>query len=207
MPDTRMYLVSRSVRRRELLNQAGIRFELMLLRSAERQDEAVDESCLAGETPEVYVQRVARAKATFGASLLLQRHMPRRLLLAADTTIDLDGEVIGKPKNSADAIAILQRLSGRSHRVLTSVVAVMPHDIELQVKSCLSVSEVTFRVLTENEILRYVQSGDPLDKAGAYGIQGRAATFVESIRGSYTGIVGLPLCETVLMLREFGHAV
>ncbi len=207
MPDSRMYLVSRSVRRRELLNQAGIRFELMLLRSAERQDAEVDESCLAGEAPEVYVQRVAHAKATFGANLLLQRHLPKRLLLAADTTIDLDGEVIGKPKNSADASAILRRLSGRSHRVLTSVVVIMPHDIEPRVKSCLSVSEVTFRVLTENEILRYVQSGDPLDKAGAYGIQGRAATFVESIRGSYTGIVGLPLCETVLMLREFGHTV
>ena len=207
MPDTRMYLVSRSVRRRELLNQAGIRFELMLLRSAERQDAEVDESCLAGETPEVYVQRVARAKAVFGANLLLQRHMPKRLLLAADTTIDLDDEVIGKPKNSADAIAILQRLSGRSHRVLTSVVAALPHNIEPQIKSCLSVSDVTFRALTEDEILRYVQTGEPLDKAGAYGIQGRAATFVESIRGSYTGIVGLPLCETVLMLREFGHAV
>jgi len=207
MPDARMYLVSRSVRRRELLNQAGIRFELLLLRSAERQDAEVDESCLAGETPEVYVQRVARAKAVFGAKLLLQRRMPKRLLLAADTTIDLDGEVIGKPKNNSDAIAILHRLSGRSHRVLTAVVAVLPHNIELQIKSCLSVSEVTFRTLTEDEILRYVQTGESLDKAGAYGIQGRAATFVESIHGSYTGIVGLPLCETVLMLREFGHAV
>lgn len=207
MPDARMYLVSRSVRRRELLNQAGIRFELLLLRSAERQDAEVDESCLAGETPEVYVQRVARAKAVFGAKLLLQRRMPKRLLLAADTTIDLDGEVIGKPQNNSDAIAILHRLSGRSHRVLTAVVAVLPHNIELQIKSCLSVSEVTFRTLTEDEILRYVQTGESLDKAGAYGIQGRAATFVESIHGSYTGIVGLPLCETVLMLREFGHAV
>ncbi|HEY8856535.1 MAG TPA: Maf family protein [Rugosibacter sp.] len=207
MPDNRIYLVSRSVRRRELLNQAGIRFELLLFRSGERQDAEVDESCLAGETPEVYVHRVARAKAIFGTNLLLQRHLPKRLLLAADTTIDLDGEVIGKPKNSADAIAILRRLSGRSHRVLTAVVAALPHDVEPRVKSCLSVSEVTFRTLTEDEILRYVQIGESLDKAGAYGIQGRAATFVESIRGSYTGIVGLPLCETVLMLREFGQAV
>jgi septum formation protein len=207
MPNNRLYLVSRSARRRELLNQAGIRFELLLLRSAERQDAEVDECFFEGETPDAYVQRVARAKAVFGANLLLQRRLPKGLLLAADTTIDLDGEVIGKPKDNTDAIAILRRLSGRRHRVLTSVVAALPHDIKPQIKSRLSVSEVTFRTLAEDEIQRYVQTGDPLDKAGAYGIQGRAGTFVESLSGSYTGIMGLPLCETVLMLREFGHAV
>jgi len=207
MSDNRIFLVSRSARRRELLNQIGIRFELMLLRTASRQDGEVDERWLSGETPETYVQRVARDKALFGANLLLKRRMPKRLLLAADTTLDLDGEVIGKPKDANDAKAILKRLSGRTHKVLTSVALAMPHDIESPVKSCLSVSEVSFRVLNADEIDHYVATGEPMDKAGAYAIQGRAASFVASINGSYTGIVGLPLCETVTMLRELGYAV
>jgi septum formation protein len=199
--EPRIYLASRSPRRRELLAQAGIRFDLLLFRVGPRADREVDETWLAGEMPEVYVQRVARAKAVFGAHLLALRSLPPRPVLAADTTLDLDGEVIGKPRDADDAIAILTRLSGRSHRVLTAIAVAQNQRVE----QCLSVSEVRFRTLAADEIRRYVLSGEPMDKAGAYGIQGRAAVFIEEIRGSHSGIVGLPLCETALLLREFGH--
>jgi septum formation protein len=199
--EPRIYLASRSPRRRELLAQAGIRFDLLLFRVGPRADREVDETWLAGEMPEVYVQRVARAKAVFGAHLLALRSLPPRPVLAADTTLDLDGEVIGKPRDADDAIAILTRLSGRSHRVLTAIAVAQNQRVE----QCLSVSEVRFRTLAADEIRRYVLSGEPMDKAGAYGIQGRAAVFIEEIRGSHSGIVGLPLCETALLLREFGR--
>jgi septum formation protein len=122
-------------------------------------------------------------------------------VLAADTTLDLDGEVIGKPRDGDDAMAILDRLSGRSHRVLTAIAMAKDGRIEHR----LSISDVRFRPVSAGEIRRYVQSGEPMDKAGAYGIQGRAATFIEEIRGSHSGIVGLPLCETALLLRDFGY--
>jgi septum formation protein len=207
MAEPRLYLASRSPRRRELLAQAGIRFDLLMLRGAIRQDGAVDESWLAGETPETYVQRIAHAKAVFGTTLLAQRRLPPGLVLAADTTLDLDGEVIGKPRDEDDAKNILRRLSGRRHRVLTSVVVARPQASGPQVRQHLSVSEVCFRPLADDEIQRYVQSGEPMDKAGAYGIQGRAALFVESINGSHSGIVGLPLSETALLLRESGYPI
>jgi septum formation protein len=124
-------------------------------------------------------------------------------VLAADTTLDVDGEIIGKPRDNPEAAAILARLSGRSHRVLTAIAVACENRIETR----LSVSEVRFRTLTAAEIQRYVASGEPRDKAGAYGIQGRAAIFVEEIRGSHSGIVGLPLCETALLLREFGYPI
>ena len=121
MIDPRIYLASRSPRRRELLAQVGIRFDVLLFREAPREDPQVDESTHAGETPEVYVQRVARAKAAFGVQLTAHRHLPLRPILAADTTLDVDGEIIGKPRDEADAAAILNRLSGRTHRVLTAI--------------------------------------------------------------------------------------
>ena len=201
MIDSRIYLASRSPRRRELLAQIGIRFDLLLFRAAPREDAEVSEAWLPGETPEAYVVRVARIKAAFGADLLASRKVVPRPVLAADTTLDLDGGIIGKPKDEADAEAILTRLSGRSHRVLTAIA--MARDARIEHR--LSISEVRFRELTAEEIRRYVQSGEPMDKAGAYGIQGRAAMFVEDIKGSHSGIVGLPLCETALLLREFGY--
>ena len=201
MIDPRIYLASRSPRRRELLSQIGIRFDLLLFRAAPREDAEVSEAWLPGETPEAYVQRVARIKAAFGADLLASRRVVPRPVLAADTTLDLDGDIIGKPNDEADAAAILARLSGRSHRVLTAIALARDGRIEHR----LSVSEVRFRHLGADEIRRYVQSGEPMDKAGAYGIQGRAAMFVEEIRGSHSGIVGLPLCETALLLRDFGY--
>jgi septum formation protein len=201
MIDPRIYLASRSPRRRELLTQIGVRFDLLLFRTPPRDDVEVNESWLPDETPEAYVQRVARAKAEFGARLLAHRAIVARPVLAADTTLDLDGEIIGKPCDEADAISILTRLSGRSHRVLTSIAMARSEGVEHR----LSISEVCFRVLTSEEIRRYVHSGEPMDKAGAYGIQGRAAMFIEKIHGSHSGIVGLPLCETAILLREFGY--
>jgi septum formation protein len=201
MIDPRIYLASRSPRRRELLAQVGVRFDLLLFRVPPREDAEVNEDWQPGEIPEAYVQRVARAKAEFGADLIARRAIVARPVLAADTTLDLDGEIIGKPRDEADAIAILTRLSGRSHRVLTAIAMAQGERIEHR----LSVSTVRFRPVGADEIKRYVQSGEPMDKAGAYGIQGRAALFIEEIHGSHSGIVGLPLCETALLLRDFGY--
>jgi septum formation protein len=200
----RIYLASRSPRRRELLAQIGLGFDMLLFRLPPREDPEVDETWHGQEAAADYVQRVAQAKARHGANLLVTRSLPLRPVLAADTTIDFDGEVIGKPADEADAMAILARLSGRSHRVLTAI-AVARRDKDAEQLECvLSASEVRFRDLASDEIRRYVQSGEPMDKAGAYGIQGRAAMFVAEIHGSHSGIVGLPLCDTVLLLRKFG---
>ena len=199
--EPRIHLASQSPRRRELLAQIGVRFDLLLFRTGPRSDPATDETQHPGETPAAYVQRVARAKADHGTRLLQLRRLPARPVLAADTTLDVDGEIIGKPRDDADATAILKRLSGRTHRVLTCIAVARDSRIETR----LSTSEVVFRPLDDEEIHRYVASGEPHDKAGAYGIQGRAAMFVQEIRGSHSGIVGLPLCETTLLLREFGY--
>ncbi len=201
MIEPRIYLASSSPRRRELLHQIGVRFDLLLFRSHPRADAEVSEDVLPGEAPDDYVLRVARAKAEHGVRLARLRHLPPRPVLAADTTLDLRGEIIGKPRDQADAAAILARLSGASHRVLTAVALADGERLE----RVLSVSEVRFRALSAEEIRRYAASGEAQDKAGAYGIQGRAATFIEEIRGSYSGIVGLPLCETALLLRSVGY--
>lgn len=199
----RIYLASRSPRRRELLAQIGVQFDLLLFRSDGRHDPEVLEDTLPGELPEVYVRRVAQAKAEYGVRLAKERGLLARPVLSADTTLDLDGEIIGKPRNEADAVSILQRLSGRTHLVLTAVAIAN----EQRLEHVLSVSEVRFRPLHDEEILRYARTGEPMDKAGAYGIQGRAAMFVEAIHGSHSGIVGLPLCETTLLLRQFGYPI
>ncbi|MCC6657894.1 MAG: septum formation inhibitor Maf [Rhodocyclaceae bacterium] len=201
--EPRIYLASRSPRRRELLAQIGVRFELLMFRGVPREDPEVDEAVLADERPEDYVVRVTLAKARAGVRRIRERHLISYPVLAADTTVEIDGQVIGKPEHEADAMAILQRLSGRSHRVLTAV-ALSGND---RTEHQLNISEVRFRALDPAEIRRYVASGEPLDKAGAYGIQGRAAIFVEEIKGSYTGIMGLPLYETALLLRRYGYPI
>ncbi|MEW6165660.1 MAG: Maf family protein [Pseudomonadota bacterium] len=199
--EPRIYLASQSPRRRELLAQIGVRFDLLLFRTGGRADAETDEAPLPGEAPDAYALRVAAAKARHGANLLQLRRLPARPVLAADTTLDVDGGIVGKPADDAEAAAILARLSGRTHRVLTAIAVAHAERVETR----LSVSEVDFRPLGADEIQRYVMSGEPHDKAGAYGIQGRAAMFVAAIRGSHSGIVGLPLCETTLLLREFGY--
>ena len=201
--EPRIYLASQSPRRRELLMQIGVRFDPLLFRGLSRTDQPICEDTLPSEAPDVYALRVAVAKARHGAQSILLRRLPMRPVLAADTTLDVDGEIVGKPRDDEDAVAILTRLSGRMHRVLTAVVVAQGERLE----QVLSVSEVRFRALSATEIQRYVASGEPRDKAGAYGIQGCAAMFVEEIRGSHSGIVGLPLCETALLLRKFGYPV
>ncbi|WP_371323743.1 Maf family protein [Dechloromonas sp. ZY10] len=199
----RIYLASRSPRRRELLTQIGIEFDTLLFRAGQRTDDEVDETPQPGESAIVYVERIARAKAEHGARLMITRRLLPRPILSADTTLEVDGRIIGKPRDADDAIAILESLSGRSHRVLTGVAV---HD-RGQTEYVLSSSEVRFRVLSGDEIRAYVATGEPMDKAGAYGIQGRAGLFVEYIAGSYTGIMGLPVCETGELLKRLGWRV
>ena len=196
----RLYLASRSPRRRELLTQMGVAFDTLIFRAGLRCDPQVDESVHADETALDYVERVARAKADHGIDLLAERRLPMRPILAADTTLEFAGEIIGKPVDDADATAILQHLSGQTHRVLTGVA--VSH--EGRSEYVVSVSEVRFRKIDDEEIRHYVRSGEPMDKAGAYGIQGRAGLFVEHLAGSYTGVMGLPVCETGELLKRFG---
>lgn len=199
---SRIYLASRSPRRRELLRQIGVHFEVLTFRGGERGEDAdVDETPYENEDVERYVARLALTKAESGVRRLQWRHLPAAPVLAADTTLELDGAIIGKPADAADATAILHRLSGRSHRVLTAVAL----STGSRTRYRLNISEVRFRTLEEAEIRHYVDSGEPMDKAGAYGIQGRAAIFVEEIRGSYSGIMGLPLFETADLLKEFSY--
>lgn len=200
---SRIYLASNSPRRRELLEQIQVNFDLLLFRGQPREDPDVFEDVLLNEHAVVYVQRMANEKALAGLKRIGIRHLPPMPVLAADTTIELDGEIIGKPEDAADAERILHKLSGRTHRVLTAVAMATEDRLE----QLLSMSEVRFRGLDDGEIRRYVASGEPMDKAGAYGIQGRAGMFIESITGSYTGIMGLPLCETVILLRRFGYPI
>lgn len=197
----RLYLASRSPRRRELLTQIGVHFDTLLFRAGARADGEVDETSLPGEDPVAYVQRVARAKAEHGRRILVWRKLQPQVVLSADTTVEVDGQILGKPVDGDDAARTLRLLSGRAHRVLTAVVVATPAG---QIEAALSESRVRFRELSDAEIRRYVASGEPLDKAGSYGIQGRAALFVAHMEGSYTGIMGLPLFETGALLRKIG---
>ncbi len=195
-----IYLASNSPRRRELLRQIGVSFDALLFRSGSRSDDDVDEAPLTSEGARDYVQRIARAKAAGGAQRVRWRHLPARAVLAADTTLEFEGTIIGKPETAAHAREILKALSGRSHDVLTAVALTDGERTEHR----LSISSVRFRTLTADDIQRYLATGEPMDKAGAYGIQGHAAIFVEEIRGSYSGIMGLPLFETAQLLSRFG---
>jgi septum formation protein len=195
----RLYLASHSPRRRELLAQMGVRFDPLVFRSPPRHDEAVDETAQADEAPLRYVDRVARAKAWHGRNVVSLRRLTPQTVLAADTTVEIDGGILGKPATAADAQDMLRRLSGRTHRVLTAVAVAFGDRIE----SLVSVSEVRFGTLDEADIRRYAASGEPMDKAGAYGIQGRAGMFVAHLSGSYSGVMGLPLYETARLLRNF----
>jgi len=195
-----IYLASRSARRRDLLKQMGVNFEMLLLREGPGRSADFDEAQLPSEMPREYVVRVARLKAEAGWVRLEQRRLMRHPVLAADTTVAFGNAILAKPSDREDAVAMLKQLSGSTHHVYTAV-AVKFYD---SLKEELSVTEVRFRALTDDEIRRYVASGDPLDKAGAYGIQGKASMFIESINGSYSGVVGLPMFETSRLLGNFG---
>lgn len=194
----RVYLASRSPRRRELLTQIGIGFEMLLLRQRADRTPDVDETPQPGESPDDYVLRVCRDKAEAGWNRLVERRLPRLPVLAADTTVCLDDRILGKPADRAEAAAMLAALSGREHRVLTAVAIRLDAFIETAV----SESVVRFDALDEATIAAYVTTGEPMDKAGAYGIQGRAAAFIPELRGSYSGVMGLPLYETAMLLQN-----
>lgn len=198
--EKKIYLASKSPRRRELLRQVGIDFELLMLRNDGPRGPDVSEDVHQGEAPDVYVARVASEKAAFAWKIVQQRRLVGRPVLAADTTVTIDGEILGKPGTPAEAEAMLSRLSGRTHEVLTSV-AVHFNDFEEQVTQA---SKVRFAALSPDAIRAYCLTPEPYDKAGGYGIQGLAAQFVEHIEGSHSGIVGLPLFETVNLLRRAG---
>jgi septum formation protein len=178
----------------------GIAFDTVVFREGLRADNETDETPHPGEDPVAYVERVARAKAKHGLKIVYERKLPLRPILSADTTLEFAGEIIGKPVDMPDAIAILKRLSGQTHRVLTGIAV----NYQGRTEFVLSSSEVRFRQLDEDEIRHYVISGEPMDKAGAYGIQGRAGMFVEHLAGSFTGVMGLPVCETGELLKKLG---
>lgn len=195
---SKIYLASRSPRRRELLKQIGVPFDLLLFRESGARGADLDEAVLAGERAEDYVQRVCREKAATAWLRVVERRLPWQPVLAADTTVVLDGQILGKPEDSRHAERMLATLSGHEHRVLSAVVV----QYQDRVESTLSESFVRFRDLNAAEISRYVVSGEPMDKAGAYAIQGRAAVFISQLRGSYSGVVGLPLFETAKLLER-----
>ncbi|MGA7986503.1 MAG: nucleoside triphosphate pyrophosphatase [Burkholderiales bacterium] len=197
--DRSLYLASRSPRRRELLAQIGVRFHLLMFRARPDGDE-VSEEVLEGESPRAYVERVAMAKADLGWKRLMQRNLPRAPVLAADTTVALEGRIFGKPADRADAARMLAELSGREHEVLSAVVLKYDERIEAE----LSRTVVQFRAISEDEIRQYVATGEADDKAGGYAIQGRAGQFIVAIRGSYSGVVGLPLYETAQAIERMG---
>jgi nucleoside triphosphate pyrophosphatase len=198
--DRSIYLASRSPRRRELLAQIGVRFHLLLLRDKPDADPELDETPHAGETPVTYVERLARAKALAGWRRLEQRSLQRAAVLAADTTVALGGRILGKPADRKEAASMLAELSGSTHEVLSAIA--LKHDAQLE--CALSVSEVEFKQLSAVEIRQYVATGECDDKAGAYAIQGRAAQFVRGLRGSFSGVMGLPLYETAQLLERMG---
>jgi len=200
--DKRIYLASQSPRRRELLKQIGVAFDVLPLRAvAGRMD--VIEIPHAGEAALDFAQRMATEKAACGWRAVDTRHLLRFPVLGADTVVELDGAILGKPVDRADAEAMLTRLSGRQHQVHTAVA--VQHEDRLELR--LSSSQVRFSELDSASITRYLETGEYLGKAGAYGIQGRAGAFVEHIDGSYSGIMGLPLYDTAVLLRSFGLTV
>ncbi|QWE09647.1 septum formation protein Maf [Polynucleobacter ibericus] len=195
-----IYLASQSPRRQELLKQMGIHFEMLLPLPSE--DSESIEALLIGEKARIYVERVTLAKSDAAILRWQKSGLPWAPILCADTTVSLpnspEGEILGKPADAADAARILTMLSGKVHEVLSCVaVTANPDEKPMQL---VQVSEVQFATLSPEQINSYIASGEPFGKAGAYGIQGLAGAFIPSIQGSYSGIMGLPIYETQLLL-------
>ena len=192
-----IYLASQSPRRGQLLDQLGVKYQLLLPEAGEDAESL--EAMLPRELPDVYVVRVTQLK--LDAALLRRecRGLPPAPILCADTTVALGRQILGKPADLAQARHMLLGLSGKTHRVLTAVAV----GIYAKRDQALNVSRVTFAPITDLQIVTYAASGEPLGKAGAYGVQGKAAAFIERIYGSYSGIMGLPLYETASLLRAF----
>ena len=195
-----IWLASKSPRRAELLTGMGVPFEVLQFTDDAGAQYEVDESVQPGEPPRDYVRRVALDKALHAVSYIRDRGLQERPLLSADTTVALSGRILGKPVDTAEAREMLQALSGQTHDVLTAVVVVDGD----QIRQALSVSHVRFLSLSDETIEAYIASGEPFDKAGAYGIQGAAGQFVAEMHGSFTGIMGLPVEETADLLEAVG---
>ena len=185
-----LYLASGSPRRRELLTQIGVPFTVV--------NAAIDETPQGDESPAAYVERLARGKAAAGLATLAGT--ANTCVLGADTAVILDGRILGKPLDQADALAMLLALSDREHEVLTAIAVLDGQRCETRLVS----SRVRFRKISTHEATTYWHSGEPQDKAGGYAIQGLAAVFVAGLNGSYSAVVGLPVCETAELLSHFG---
>ena len=193
-----IYLASQSPRRRQLLEQLGVRYELLL--PDETEDAEALESVLENEAPAAYVKRVTQLKLDAAVARLKRRQLPPAPILCSDTTVALGRTIYGKPSDGADAQRMLAELAGRTHRVLTAV-AVQSGRNRFE---ALSTSKVTFEAMSSKQISAYVTTGEPLGKAGAYAVQGRAALHITRMDGSYSGIMGLPIYETALLLKAAG---
>jgi len=205
-----IYLASQSPRRRQLLEQAGVVYELLLPDASEDTESL--EAPFPNEAPLRYVKRVTHLKLQAALQRLKARHLPPAPVLCSDTTVALGAHILGKPHDAQDAQRMLSQLSGETHRVLTAVSLGQPAvsgvkdplQISAHIEQSVSISKVRFTKLSGAQIEHYVASGEPMGKAGAYAIQGRAAGFVEHMSGSYSGIMGLPLFETLQLLKSWG---
>ncbi len=202
-----IYLASQSPRRRQLLEQLGVHYELLL--ADESEDAEALEVVHPHEAPRAYVQRVTLLKLDAALARLKRRGLPAAPVLCSDTTVALGQTILGKPDDAQHAARILGTLSGQTHRVLTSVAMgkLSAQGKPLKTEQALSISKVRFAPLTRLQIQAYVASGEPMGKAGAYAVQGKAAAYIEQISGSYSGIMGLPMFETAQLLRAFGFRV
>lgn len=198
MPPKFIYLASQSPRRAQLLEQLGVSFEVLVADASE--DAEALEAVHGKEAPATYVQRVTQLKLAASVARMQRRGLPNAPVLCADTTVALGSVILGKPENTSDAVRMLELLSGATHRVLT-VVAVSHNG---RTHAALSESRVSFAKMTRAQIETYATSGEPLGKAGAYAVQGRAAMHITRISGSYSGIMGLPVHETALLLQAAG---
>ena len=198
-----IYLASQSPRRSQLLDQLGVRHEILVPDAGEAEAAEALEALLPGESPSAYVQRVTGLKLDAAVQRLIGRGLPEAPILCADTTVARGRVIYGKPVDAPDAVRLLTELSGQTHRVLTAVALQVP----ARRVTALSLSRVTFADVSAAQIAAYVATGEPLGKAGAYGVQGRAAAFIPQLSGSYSGIMGLPLYETAQLLRAVGFSV
>jgi len=187
-----IYLASKSPRRADLLQQVGISFQIIKQNAPEHHQEH--------ESSQEFVLRLAEEKALDGLANAIRADLSPAPIIASDTIVVIDGQILGKPKNKEDALKMLASLSGQTHQVMTAVAMV---DFKRNLKTALSISEVEFCSISERQANAYWQTGEPQDKAGSYAIQGQGAIFVKSIRGSYSGVMGLPLFETSHLLKEF----
>lgn len=201
-----IYLASRSPRRRQLLRQIGQHSLPLLLRQLPARGLDVDETPHPGEPAADYALRLALAKARFGSTIIGARRLRQAPVLAADTVVTIDGEILGQPATREEAASFLRRLAGRTHEVRTVVALAFDPAERPELLTAQSVSEVRFAPLSEAQIERYCAGNEPYDKAGGYAIQGLAATFIEHLSGSYSGVMGLPLYETAQLLRQAGVA-